>query len=304
MGKTSYYAELNEAFNRKDLFYKPWIGYKYKEGISIFNSDSPKKILVIGASRYCEYLVNNENQRCPNHDICIMHHDYDKLLQIASSCPFVNDLGKRNDTHEDFRLCDINSASILKAYNGTPPKAYKKFQQVMCEALNSETPEKIWISLAFTNYFQPIVLGEGNNRTKTPNYRKYQNLYEESRHIVEKEIELLEPDWIILWQSTPIKDAFVHLFPTAKVAGTITLLKGKAYQYYNISIGGKNIRLITSPHPTDVTSTDTFYRKVRSNTHMVGYFTPQSITESFRDDTNNDDQWEDFKSVLHELATL
>lgn len=246
--------KIQRAHEDKALFYKPWIGRLYDKGVRLINSERGMRVLVIGASRYCEYLAKHGEQACPNRDVCCFCYDYDRLMSIADDCPFVNDSVAREGTHRGLKLDDINLASILKTYYGQPPKAYKRFQKAMVGILGEDEPQKAWLHLAFVNYFQPIVWGERKDATRTPLVSNYQEAYEKSRCVIEEIIKDLEPDLILVWQSSEIRRAFDSLFPDAKLIRKtyVSGLKSSKIPYlsYCLNVNGRRLLLQTTPHPS------------------------------------------------------
>ena len=250
----SYKKKIQRAHEDRAFFYKPWIGRLYDKGVRLINSERSMRVLVIGASRYCEYLAKHGKQACPHRDVCCFCHDFDRLKNIAGDCPLVNDSAARRNTHKDFRLDDINRASILKAYYGQPPKAYKKFQEAMEGILGEGAPQKVWLHLAFANYFQPVVWGERKDATRTPHVSDYQEAYEKSRHTIDEIIKALDPDLVLVWQSSEIRRAFDSLFPDAKLIGETTISGMKSseipFRSYYLDVNGRRILLQTTPHPS------------------------------------------------------
>lgn len=297
--------KINKAYKEKEFFFKPWIGLKYEKGVPFLKNDVSRKVMVIGASRYCEYSNNQEKNNeapCPHLNHCCFCSDYDSMLAIASDCPFIKDAQARNNTHKDYLLSDINSASILKSYYGKSPKAYKVFQNALNAVLNCNEAKRIWSYLAFTNYFQPIVWGKDGDRTRTPRIREQSVLYDESRQIIERQIELLEPDIIILWQSSAIKDSFKSLFPNAvptHFKHTIQTSKGTMdYPVYNLKINDRTIKLIPSPHPSDPARANPFFSTLGSMS--VSYVTPYHFT--IQEDFSEQELWGAFTRVLESVV--
>lgn len=249
-------ALIDQAFKQRQLFYKPWVGIKYDEGIRLSQS-KPIKVLVIGASRYCEYsnLREKNNQPLCHHlSDCVGRWDYDELMRIATECPFVNDSEARGNTHTQYCLYDINTASILRSfYDSDLPTAYSTFQKVLNKRARFERPEEIWKHIAFFNYCQPIIWGEEKGkRTQTPRWDYTLSVFADSRPIVELLISLLSPDLVFLWQSRPLKDGFDLLFPLAKpldytIRPSYKNGKSKTYLTYSLPVGEKVIQLFPAP---------------------------------------------------------
>ena len=272
--------QINQAFADKQLFYKPWIGNKYEKGI-ILHGSNPVKVLVIGASRYCEYSKYNP-QPCPVIDSCKYCMEYDTLLQISHNCPFINDVESRGGTHGDYKLCDINTASILKAYYGNNRiNAYKNFQIVLSRLIDCEDPVDIWQHLAFFNYIQPIVVNESGS-TNTPDYTGHKSIYHASRQVVETIIDILKPDTIILWLSRPLRSAIDIMFSDSREVYQIIVKrkdKSKEYPAFSVKINGKHFLLITSPHPSDYAWNYCYYEQVEQ--FSESFVTPSSLGKPY-----------------------
>lgn len=256
---------IQKAWENKELFFKPWIGRLYNEGVQLPEFNRRIRVLVIGASRYCEYLAKHGEKACPHRDACCFCRNREQLLHIADDCLFVNDTAARKGTHKDMKIDDINLASILKAYYGKPTKAYKKFQESLAPILECDEPQKVWLQLSFVNYFQPIVWSDGKDGTRTPRVSDYEDIYEMSRHVIERVIMELDPDLVLMWMPAQIRKAFDRLFPDAEPTG-------KAYKYnsapnisflsYYLFVNGRQILLQTTPHPTANYDYGAFIKKV------------------------------------------
>lgn len=242
---------IQKAWEDKAFFFKPWIGRLYGEGVQLPNSGCRMKTLVIGASRYCEYLKEHGENACSNREACCFCHDYDQLMRIADRCPFVNDSAARGNTNRGLKNFDINTASILKTiHNGHAPKAYKSFQEVMGDLLGLDNPQKVWLHLAFVNYFQPIVWNEGKKRTRTPSVSKFEETYAESRRAIEKLIEVLDPDVILVWLPRQFRDEFKCLYPDAEPIAKALKDDEMKFPTYYLNVKGHRTLLQTTPHPT------------------------------------------------------
>lgn len=241
----SLQSTIDQAFDNKKLFFKPWIGKDYEKGIKVFDSEPPKRVLVIGASRYCAYLKANKSALCPNMHICKQYDNYDSLLSINDDCLFLKDI-----TSSELQLCDINKAIILHSlYNKkTEPLAYKNFQKALAVAL-CQSPENIWDSIAFTNFYQPIIV----HGIETPIYSTHKKEYDYSRDVIKTEITLLKPDIIIFWASSKSKllDNIKKLFPYAFNTKITSTYSQKKYQLHIFQLNGQETVLIPSPHPTN-----------------------------------------------------
>ena len=51
---------MRELYRDERLFFLPWIGEEYEEGIALKDAPKPLKLLIIGARRHCRYSVKQE----------------------------------------------------------------------------------------------------------------------------------------------------------------------------------------------------------------------------------------------------
>lgn len=242
--KASYQELIDQAFNNKKLFFKPWIGEYYGKGVKLFNSKHQFKIMVIGASRYCEYIANGNP--CSYESDCCKCNDYDKMKSIADNCSYLNIIKASDSSCKGLRLYDINTACLRKSCNGNPFEAYKNFQSFMATFLNSNNPKEIWNYLSFVNAYEPIV--PRGQKKRTPPYLDFKNEYKKSGRVIATEIDILEPDIIFLWRSEQIYAALDDLFPQKKDIKIEPYNYRTKHPYNSYDING--IRLLTIPHPT------------------------------------------------------
>ena len=112
--------------------FKPFEGKKYKEGIN------GKKILVLGASFYCNWDGNDGRNKCEFFDECTnpMKRDSSKFDGI---CPSYKKTRQK--------LSEEPSNAVSENY-----RAYKVFANLIKEFVKDE--EDVWQRMAFTNYLQ------------------------------------------------------------------------------------------------------------------------------------------------------
>lgn len=189
--------KIESAYNRKELFFKPWVGKQYEEGLLLKGDEKRRKVLIIGASRYCKIALGKENDLCSQASNCIGMVDHDKLSGLMSSCAFVQSLNKNG------KLFDINQESILNHIGAGSEKTYKRFEKKLQEYLDGKDKEELWNHVSFINYLQCII-----DTIDTPPRASSDIItsqFDESKVVVEKTISLLNPDIIILWGSATIK---------------------------------------------------------------------------------------------------
>lgn len=116
-------------------FFNPFVGSKYTEGIS------GKRILVIGASFYCNHTPNSENP-CHFFPECTNPSKKDSS-PFDLKCPAYSKTGQR--------LSDEPSNAINEGY-----RPYKIFATFMRNFLKDKN-EDVWQRMAFTDYVQFFV---------------------------------------------------------------------------------------------------------------------------------------------------
>lgn len=156
--------------NQSNRFFVPFVGNKYKTGIN------GKKVLVIGASFYCN------KHDCPNFKDCT-NPDMKDSSPYNKTCPeYVN---------QGAELRYEPSYAIEENY-----QTYQRFEKLMRTVLVSDV-ENIWEYLAFTNYVQFFV------PTKKT-YKTYLSIRDFKAFI--ETLEELQPDIVISWGVVTIDD--------------------------------------------------------------------------------------------------
>ena len=114
-------------------FFKPFVGEKYNEGIN------GKKILVLGASFYCNKNGQNGQKNCPFFAECtdVVKKDSSKF---DTTCP--------EYAGKNMKLSEEPSNAIDDRY-----PAYKRFAEFMQQFVSNKT-EDVWDRMAFTDYLQ------------------------------------------------------------------------------------------------------------------------------------------------------
>ncbi len=236
--------KIDSAYNSKEMFFKPWVGEQYEEGLLLKGDEKRRKVLIIGASRYCKSSLGKENDSCSQADNCIGMVDHDRLSGLKMPCDFVRSLNKKGD------LFDINQESILNHIKGVgPEKSYKRFEKIFREYWDGGSQEVLWKHVSFINYLQCII-----DTIVTPpraSSDKITSQFDESKVIVEKSISLLNPDVIILWGSATIKR---NMRITRKKEANCSRLFSNCAQIqdsiYDIIIGNVSYPLmLTNHHP-------------------------------------------------------
>ena len=295
-------SKIQQAFKKKEIFFLPWVGQKYEEGLA--RRQTKNKVLVIGASRYCEYCKNSKRE-CHFYDSCHFSTDYDILKDIV--CPYARDSSKRNNTHPGYNLCNINHASLLKFIYQTghnkEPRAYNYFQEKIRIAAEYKEGKEVWLHIAFFNYLQAIVSGPDDNPTKTPSYESKRDLYQKSKPIVEKLISIIDPDVIFLWASSPIKKDINKLFDFESTIESNTLISA----IHTISVEKKQYSLIVSPHPSDCSNFNKFTNNDKQFFNFVHYLNSSSLIdlqEYSEEDEMGEAEWKQFENTADRLWAI
>lgn len=300
-----------------DFFFMPWLGYGYTDGIDIFGTGERKKVMVLGASRYCCWSHAREEKDepiCEHMDVCTGICQ-PELMKINDGCPYVNEKTRRGGYNADLGLMDMATAAILEynyALDGrsstpfdTVPDAYRNFSECLAGALEMEETQ-LWKGLSFTNYLQPMVWGPTlRKRTETPSRGRAEWAYIYSRMAVEDQIMILDPDIILLWASTPLYDILdTSLFSSTprKVGKAIVCESGghtKTYRDMTVRIG-RDRRVIPCPHP----SGNYFRDYMEKRDFSLSYITPEMISRTAFSvvEEHSEYTWEDFRTILRELG--
>ena len=153
----------------KQQFFEPFVGAQYAEGVR------GKKILVLGASFYCDRV------QCPHFASCtsVILKDsapYDKL------CPEYRQAGKVLHSEPSYCVEDA-------------PTAYQHFATYMAKWLGTDDYEQVWNHLAFTNYVQFMLPAtDGTFRETRPS-----DLSERDFRAFCEVLQALQPDIVVIW---------------------------------------------------------------------------------------------------------
>lgn len=156
--------------DQSSRFFVPFKGKEYEAGIN------GKKVLVVGASFYCD------KQDCPHFSDC-SNPDKKDSSPYNNTCPEYAKHGAEL-RYEPTYAIDENY------------QAYQRFDKLMHEVVNSDV-ENVWEHLAFTNYVQFFV--------PTKNTYKDYLSDRDFEAFIETLIEL-KPDVVISWGMVTIDD--------------------------------------------------------------------------------------------------
>lgn len=162
------------AMNR---FFKPFVGTKYEEGIC------GKKILVLGASFYCDKNGENGRMKCPFFSVCT-NTDMKDSSAYDEKCPYPECEGKH--------LSDYPTTAIEEQY-----KPYQNFQKFIQSVIGNGDYEETWNRMSFTDYVQFFVPTIKTERSYLST-RDFDAFCETLRE--------LKPDVVISWGMAILED--------------------------------------------------------------------------------------------------
>ena len=153
----------------KHSFFKPCVGKSYSKGIR------GKRVTVIGASTYCDQY------RCPYFNQCTDTKKKDSSA-FDKICPCY--------TEQSLLLSNEPKHNIENR-----PIALKNFAQGVSMFIGSDDYDTIFDHLAFTEYVQFVVPGEGDKARGTHS----SDLSERDFRAFIETMELLKPHIVIVW---------------------------------------------------------------------------------------------------------
>lgn len=182
-------AEIDILYLQERIFFRPWIGESYLEGIA------GKRVLILGASRYC-----TKSEGCPKRGDCIGElASRNRYLGLRDSCV----LGKGSEDGDS--LSTVNEF-VIRAYlrqrdgidrNKAVPETYRFFDDVMLRGyLPFRSSREIWQHVSFFNFLAFLL---GDKDRKTPGYGLFGKEYEASLDVMNLLMGVLKPDKVILW---------------------------------------------------------------------------------------------------------
>lgn len=151
-------------------FFRPFVGRDYQNGIR------GKRILVVGASFYCD------KRECCYFSECTSNETKDSS-RFNEECPVFKPVGKH--------LCNEPQYCI----EDDMPKAYKNFAKAMSRYTESDDYHTTWNMMAFTNYVQYFLDGDGEHFRPTLNT----DLSERDFISFNETLQELKPDIVIIW---------------------------------------------------------------------------------------------------------
>lgn len=194
------------------FFFVPWIGANYSKGLN------KKKVLVVGASHYCNHssicIHPKSNNGCSNYcdesrcklgcenfqdctggntkkynNSCGWMNKDDYCEYYGSLCNLIDE--KLNEsTKIKGKLNSTTIGEVCNFLNNIDNKSFKKFTDFCCNCKYFECKSScdFWSRIAFVNYAQ-------NFQPKSTGNRFQENDFESFKQY----IELLKPDVVIVW---------------------------------------------------------------------------------------------------------
>lgn len=153
----------------KNRFFRPFIGNKYQEGIR------GKKILVVGASFYCDHTECKYFSECTDEERKDSS-SFDKL------CPEYMKTGKLLHNEPSYCIEDV-------------PRTYKIFASYITKFIENDSYAEAWNHVAFTNYVQFFLPCKGDSFRET----RITDLSERDFYAFNETLVELQPDIVIIW---------------------------------------------------------------------------------------------------------
>ena len=199
-------------------FFKPFEGEKYKEGIN------GKKILVLGASFYCNCV------KCPFFASCTSVILKDSS-EFDSKCPEYKSAGKQLHLEPGYCVEDA-------------PTTYQRFAAYMGKHLGTEDYDTVWEHLAFTNYVQFFLPATNGSFRET----MWSDLSERDFAAFTEVVQQLQPDIVVVWGNV-INSALKELNPYL-----VDMKELQETEYYvcHLDVPGVNrpVAVINPYHPS------------------------------------------------------
>lgn len=202
------------SYLKGNVFFKPWIGKDYKKGLM------HKKIMVLGASHYC-----NHNDDCPFFNDCTKSsRDYE------SKCSF----------YKGMLLSDTTVNEVNDFLKGEANDAYGNFTNFMVNEMGLVKDKgSFWDAVVFANYVQHFL----------PHWKTEANdIYSQDYEALKEIVQLHQPDIIIVWGAPVGND----LKKKERIA--THLPKPDDNYLFKQRIGGREYLFVNCYHPSEPSS--------------------------------------------------
>lgn len=233
-----------DLFNMKSRFFNPRIGKLYAQGLI-----NGKKVLVLGASHYCQCNGQSGRFNCPVWKECTSKEIRDSS-KFNTCCPaYVNNgwIQEYGVKLEDSSLIEIDN------YFDTPSSyyTYSNFTNFIIDYFGLKSPEEVWDRLAFANYVQYFLPTPKTPAFDEKDIRNFEAFLQT--------LQELKPDVVIVW-GTKTRDHFKKPYIQSMV-DKLTMREND--YYWDLEYQGQPYILVNCWHPSDYFrwsgSLDNFY---------------------------------------------
>lgn len=184
-------AKIDFLYLDRRLFFRPWIGESYIEGIT------DKRVLILGASGYCE-----QSGECRRAEDCRdLRGSRARYWTLEKDC-LMGEGGVEGLSLSTFNERVIRSYLRQREAAGSGkacPETYRRFDEKMLDGyLPCRNSSDIWNHVSFFNFLTVML---GNDSRLTPGYETGGEAYADSYDVMMLLLDVLRPDRIILWGS-------------------------------------------------------------------------------------------------------
>lgn len=176
-----------------NLFFEPYIGGCFDEGFIIDDSIGPVKLMVLGASFYCD-LSN-----CAYHKRCTENSE-----EFDDKCPAEGYRGSYENAERGMYLHESPKIEIESYLEGAYYPTYDRFVKVILnlnQAPQTCEKEKVWEHVMFNNYIQHFIKTE-----KTPQYNRNKDLFDNDFEGIFTLIKSHMIECVVVW-GKPVREA-------------------------------------------------------------------------------------------------
>lgn len=210
-----------------NAFLEPHVGKFYENGIE------GKRVLVLGASYYCDWNGNKGKRKCEFYEDCAINGNSFKYNNLCPVCK--EESLTISNWYKDGREIDEEVS-----------RTYARFFELMrwCRGLcATEKFDEFWEKVAFTNYVQHIIGGRINTLPS--------DCREEYLAMFVDTLEKLKPDIVIVWGCVvdkPLKNATI--IPGHPECRNIMQENSGGYIFKWKNFNGHDITFLNIYHPS------------------------------------------------------
>lgn len=215
------------------LFFKPYIGCCFGEGFKYADSAKPVKLMVLGASFYCDISC------CKYFEACTVNS-----FEFDDKCPAEGYLGSNENDKRGMYLHDSPAIEIDSYLEGAYYPTYDRFVKVILslnKAPQTDEKTKVWNYIMFNNYIQHFIKTE-----TTPQYNRNKELFDNDFEGVLSMIKSHAIECVVVW-GKPVREALKANFEKREIV--IENLDDKNYNHI-IKIDGREIVFCYFDHPS------------------------------------------------------